>query len=100
MSHTIAPYNGDTLRFVIVTIVNYVVGGEPVSASDAGVNGVDAVIFGTIPPSANSLGVPLFPILYGSNIKLFKFVSGAPVEIATTSNLNAIIPCLVHVSLL
>jgi|SRR5579859_4454889 len=100
MSHTVAPANGDTLRFALLTIVNYAVGGELVSAADVGVSGVDAVIMGSVPASKNSLGVPLFPILDTGKIRLFQFVSGAPVEIAATTALNAVIPCLVHVSIL
>lgn len=99
MSHTDSPANGDALKFLLLTVVNYTAGGEPVTANDAGVKAVDAVFFGTVPASQNTLAVPLFPLLDGGNIKLFQFVSGSPVEIATKVGLNAVIPCIVHVSL-
>ena len=83
----------------MLTIVNYVAGGEVVPPSELPqTNAVDALIMGTVPPSQNSLGVALFPLLSGGKIMLFRFVSGAPVEISSTTALNAVIPCLVHVS--
>lgn len=101
MSHTVQQSSGGTLYFVLITIVNYTNGGEPVAASDiTGVFAVDGIIMGNVPASANTLGVPLFPILSGGKIVLFQFVSGAPVEIATKTGLNAVIPCLVHPSVL
>lgn len=98
MSHTTVIAPECLLRFVTLTVTNYTVGGEAVSAADANCAAVDGVFFGTIPPSKNSLGVALFPLLNAGKIQLFQFVSGSPVEIPTTNALNAVVPCLVHVS--
>lgn len=100
MSHSVAPLNGDTLKFASLTIMDYTAGGEPVSASDVGVTSVDGVFMASVSASQNSLGTVLFPVLTSGKIMLFRFISGAPVEIPTTAALNAVIPCLVHVSVL
>jgi hypothetical protein len=99
MSHTIAPYTSQELRFVLLTIVNYATGGEAVAATEIpGVTGVDALVMGDVPANQNSLGVPLFPILVSGKIQLFRFTAGAPVEIAPTTGLNAVLPAIVHVT--
>lgn len=97
MSHTLTQ-PGDSLRFALLNIINYAVGGEQVLPSEVGAVTVDAVILGTVPPGSNSLNVPLFPILSGGKIMLFRFVAGAPVEIPATTALNAAVPCLIHIS--
>lgn len=99
MSHTVSPPNGNLFEFAMLTIVNYTAGGEPVSASDVGVNGVDGVFMSPVGTTNNSLGSILFPLLSAGKILLFRFVAGAPVEIPTTVALNALIPVIVHVSL-
>ena len=84
---------GTVIGFAIATIGDYANGGEQVSV--AGLNfpaNFLGAALGTVPPTKNSLGVPLFPVLDGSKIKLFRFVSGSPVEIPTTAGLNAQIP--------
>ena len=99
MSHSIlSTVNPGAFVFIQVQIVNYVVGGEAVTASEFHIGAVDAVLFATIPASQNSLAVPLFPILESGKIKLYRFVSGAPSEISATTNLNATMSALVHVS--
>lgn len=98
MSHTLSQNAPDILAFVKLTIVNYVAGGEAVNPSEVSMSGViDGVIFGTVPAGQNSLAVPLFPLLNAGKVMLFRFVSGAPVEIPPTTALNAIIPCIVKI---
>lgn len=88
MSHTLNIENG--CQIVSMTIQNYTSGGEQVTLAELGNRlAIDGVILSNIPASANSLGVPLFPILDGGKVKLFRFVSGSPAEIPTTANLNA-----------
>lgn len=94
MSHTIA-YNVAGLSPLTLTIVNYTTGGEAVTLAELGMQAVMGVMFATVSPGQNSLGVPLFPILIGGAVKLFQFVSGSPVEIPTTSALNAVVMCLI-----
>jgi hypothetical protein len=99
MSHTLTPTNGLTERWVILTIVNYATGGEPVAPTEIdGVTAVDAILIGTVPANQNSLGVPLFPVLNSGKIQLFRFVSGSPAEVPPTTGLNAVMPILVHAS--
>lgn len=101
MSHTINNSNPQHTAYVRVTIVDYATGGEAVSTSEilpGDLSTVDSVMFGTVPPGQNSLNAPLFPILIAGKIALFRFVSGAPVEIPPTTGLNAVVPCLVHLS--
>ena len=84
---------GNIVGFMILTIVDYTNGGETVSVANLNYppNFLGADL-GTVPPTKNSLGVPLFPVLDGAKVKLFRFVSGSPVEIPTTAGLNAQIP--------
>jgi hypothetical protein len=79
--------------FAILTIGDYTNGGEQVSVASLNFppNFLGADL-GTVPSTKNSLGVPLFPVLEGAKVKLFRFVSGSPVEIPTTAGLNAQIP--------
>ena len=79
--------------FTTVTIGDYTNGGEQVSV--AGLNYPPNFLgasLGNVPASKNSLGVPLFPVLDGAKVRLYRFVSGAPAEIPTTAGLNAQIP--------
>lgn len=101
MSHSIANNNPSHIAYVRVTIINYTTGGETVLSSEVlpgDLSTIDSVIFGTVPPGQNSLGVPLFPVLLGGKVALFQFTAGVPGEIPTTANLNAVVPCLVHLS--
>lgn len=99
MSHTINKQAGFVEIFPLqLTIANYAVGGEAVTAAELGCLGVNGVILGQVPPGQNSLAVPLFPILSGGKIMLFRFVSGAPVEIAATTALNAVVTAIVFVT--
>lgn len=98
MSHTLTGNAPDMLLFRRLTIIDYATGGEAVSASEVvGSAIIDGVIFGTVPAGQNSLGVPLFPLLGGGKVMLFRFTAGAPVEIAPTVGLNAAIPCIVKI---
>lgn len=90
MSHTVQQNSG--LCYPLrVTIVNYTNGGENFSLADLGALSFSGIVLGNVSPSNNSLGVLLIPILNGANLRLYQFVSGSPVEISTTSNLNAVI---------
>jgi hypothetical protein len=84
--------SSNNIRWATVTIINYVAGGESFSVADFDVLTIISAIPGQVAASQNSLGVPLFPVLDGGKVKLYRFTSGAPVEIATTANLNAVIP--------
>jgi len=98
MSHTVTTSvspNQSGIAIFTATIVNYVSGGEQFAASDFRVTSILNVIMGNVPASANSLGVPLFPILDAGKVRLFQFTAGAPVEIATTTGLNAAISVLI-----
>jgi len=88
MSHSIAHTATGSAPYQI-TIPNYTSGGETFAAADFQVGAIVGALLGNVPSNQNSLGVPLFPILFGATVKLFQFVSGAPVEIPTTPNLNA-----------
>lgn len=103
MSHTFGTFErANGLEYSTLTIVNYVVGGEAINPAELLPSGtppgVLGVIFGNVPPAKNSLGVLLFPVLDSGKVRLFQFVSGAPVEIATTNNLNAQIPAMIAIS--
>lgn len=101
MSHTINNSNPQHTAYVRVTIVNYAAGGEAVPTSEVlpgDLSTIDSVMFGTVPPGQNSLNTPLFPVLIAGKIALFQFVGGSPVEIPPTTNLNAVVPCLVHLT--
>lgn len=88
--------NTGALIPVQMVIQNYTLGGESVSLNDVpGVTAVAGVIMGSIPSTQNSLGVPLFPILDAGKIRLFQFTAGSPVEIPTTTALNATITAIV-----
>ncbi len=92
MSFSIGPI-ATVVGFAILTIGDYANGGEQVSV--AGLNFPPNFLgasLGIVPASKNSLGVPLFPVLNGAKVQLFRFVSGSPVEIPTTAGLNAQIP--------
>jgi hypothetical protein len=103
MSHTIVQ-NNSTLKALTVAIPNYTVGGETFTFADFGIatfatslaqmNG--GLLLGQVPPNQNSLGVVLFPVWTGTTLKLFQFVSGSPVEIPTTSALNATFSVLLY----
>ena len=97
MTHSIST---DTpgLMPILVTIINYVTGGEAFTAAEFNVPSISSVMLGNVSPAQNSLGVPLFPILVGGKVKLFQFVSGAPVEIPTTTALNAVIDAILFVA--
>lgn len=82
---------------VLLTIQNYATGGEPVSASEVSAQSVRGVVMGTVPPTANSLAVPLLPILDGGKIKLFQFSGGSFVEIPPTTALNAQVSAVILV---
>lgn len=100
MSHSINNFSPSdvTLKVGQLTIVNYTVGGEAVNPLvDLGVSRIGGAILGTVPAGQNSLAVPLFPILSGGNILLFRFVAGVPTEIPSTTALNAVIPFLVFI---
>jgi hypothetical protein len=95
MSHTNSVQQSQQIRMIQTTIVNYTQGGEAYTAAEFAVNGVVGVLLGQVPASANSLGVPLFPILDGGKVKLFQFSGGSPAEIPTTNTLNAVITALI-----
>src|SRR5579872_4526339 len=90
MSHTEDPNEIQTAA-VSLTIVDYVTGGEAVNAEDFGIPSFTNGCFGIIPPSQNSLGVHLFPMVIGTTIKLFQLVSGVLTQIPTTPGLNAVL---------
>ena len=97
MSHTLQIFGPAFLLPCSLTIINYAVGGELVSPSEvASPSGVNMVLLGTCPPTQNSLGVPLFPVLSAGKIMLFRFTSGSPVEIGATTSLNAVIPVMIQ----
>jgi hypothetical protein len=97
MSHSLTLLAGSQAFPGTLTIINYVVGGESVTLAELAGLALSGCIFGTVPPGSNSLGVPLFPLLSGGKILLFRFTAGAPVEIAATTALNAVIPFLAFV---
>ena len=88
MSHT---FQTDFLAYapVILTIHNYVNGGESVPIP--ALNGMTVnVLMGIVPPWKNSLGVTLYPLQFpNAIIRLFQFQAGTFSEIPTTNNLNA-----------
>lgn len=94
MSHTINS-GGSNVQAITATIVNYVVGGEQFTIAEFGIRNILGVILGTVPASANSLAVPLFPVLDAGKVKLFRFVAGVPTEIPATNNLNAILTAII-----
>lgn len=96
MSHSITAEGGTNVSFVIVTILNYVSGGEAFTAAEFNLTKINGFILGQVGPGSNSLGVPLFPVVDGGKVKLFQFVGGAPTEIPTTNNLNAAVPALLY----
>lgn len=99
MSHVVTRQDGfPTIAPVQLTIQDYALGGEAVTAAELGCVGVAGVILATVPPGQNSLAVPLFPILSGGKIMLFRFTAGAPVEIAATVGLNAVITAILFVT--
>lgn len=98
MSHSVQSIErGMEILLVSATIVNYVAGGEQLTALEISAGPIRSVLFGTVPAAQNSLGVPLFPLLVGGKITLFRFVSGSPVEIPPTVALNAVVTALVLV---
>jgi hypothetical protein len=98
MSHTINQLNNNLCFFVSFTIVNYVAGGESVLPTEfpAPITQIDAVVFGTVPATGNSLATPLLPLLEGGKVKLIRWVGGVPTEIPTTNALNATVWAVVH----
>lgn len=100
MSHTLNYVQPNALLIASLVITNYTQGGETVLPTELpNVAAIDAVFFATVAPGQNSLGVPLFPILSGGAIKLYEFSGGVPVEIPTTTSLNATINAIVHPSI-
>src|SRR5580704_9262069 len=97
MSHSLnfgGPGSGG--RLITFTIINYVSGGngEVFTTTELGISSAQGVIVALCPPALNSLGVALFAELVPINstsggFKLMQLISGALVEIPTTSNLNA-----------
>src|SRR5579859_2379660 len=97
MSHSLTAFSGN-VYMVKLTIVNYSTGGEAVTPAELGATTTDGVVLGQVPANQNSLAVPLFPVLSSGKIVLFQFVSGSPVEIPPTTNLNAVLSAMVHLS--
>ncbi len=104
MSHSLnfgGPGSGG--HIMSFTIINYTAGGngEVFTTQEIGAaNGSQGVICALCPPALNSLGVMLFPELVPINstsggFKMMQLVSGALVEIPTTTALNATITALV-----
>jgi hypothetical protein len=89
MSHTIQQIGGYLSSLWTMTIQNYTLGGEPVTAAEFLADNVKAVFF--TPCTSNSLGSILIPVLVGSNIRLFQSSGGSISEIPTTAALNAIL---------
>lgn len=76
----------------VLTIVNYVSGGETVSPLEVGAGpNFQGVVFGVCPSDKNSLGVNLFPVVVGGKVQLFQLSGGTFVQIPTTNSLNAVI---------
>lgn len=92
MSHSVQS-TSPNVQYAVVTIINYAVGGEQFSIADfPSILSIVSALPGQVAASANSLGVPLFPVLNAGKVKLYQFTAGAPVEIPATSALNAVIP--------
>lgn len=98
MSHTLTRLVLGNLVPLTVVINNYALGGESVLPSEFNAAGVDGILLAEVPSGQSSLGVPLFPILSGGKVVLYQFVGGSPVEIPATTNLNASVFALVHVT--
>ena len=101
MSHTVSTsyQSGEVLiamRFVSLTIIDYSIGGEAVTAAE--INAL--VVRGVFPATCtqNSLGKILLPILVGNKIILAEDLAGSIVEIPSTVGLNANIVALVVVN--
>ena len=93
MSHSVQNAGSTNMKYALVTIINYTQGGEQFTVADfPSVLVIVSALPGQVAASANSLGVPLFPVLDGGKVKLYEFVSGSPTEIPTTTALNAVIP--------
>jgi|ERR1700675_1104100 len=82
---------------VVLTILNYTLGGEAVSAVEVGTSTISGVIMGIVSPNDNSLGVPLLPVLVSGKILLYRFVTNAFAEVPTTTALNAKISAVILV---
>jgi len=93
MSHTLRQLYG-AITPVELVIIDYTNGGEVIPSDETIGIFIEGVIFATVPPNKNSLGVALFPVLINGSVRLFRFVSGSPVEIPTTPGLNATISAL------
>ena len=94
MSHTInASQFASTVGVYQVTITNYTNGtGESFTLAELGLRAQTNPIIPILNPSSrNSLSALIFPVYANGVIKLFQFVSGAPVEVPTTVGLNAIL---------
>lgn len=101
MSHVLTQLPESHVIPLTLLIVDYAVGGEAVALSELGprgVFGVSGVMLAPCPPSQNALAAVLFPILDAGRVKLFRFVSGAPVEIPATAGLNATLFGFVHIT--
>lgn len=92
MSHTIASLKHGTMVAAFqLTVVNYTaVTGETFTLPELMLGPNVSIIPVLNPSSRNSLGSLIFPVFAAGVLKLFRFVSGAPVEVPTTSALNAI----------
>src|SRR5690242_12619468 len=89
MAHTTVYTPARFAGIFTITISNYVSGGENFSLAEFGLNALP--VLPTINPSnRNSLGVLLFPLVVGGNLRLFQLTAGAFSELPTTNGINAI----------
>lgn len=96
MSHTIqGVWDDPQLLIPAILIVNYVAGGEAITAAEVNAPSVDAVFFAIVAAGSNSLGVPLIPAIVGNKIMLFRVTGGVLSEIPTTTALNASVRAIV-----
>jgi hypothetical protein len=123
MSHTIQfGQRANLLLPTIVTIADYVAGGETITLAEIQAASVAGFLLGNIPPSQNSLGVTLFPISQNSlgvtlfpisqnslgvtlfpifqngKALLFRISAGVFSEIPSTVGLNATLVALIFVT--
>jgi hypothetical protein len=98
LAHTINSTNtSSTTNVYQVTITSYTNGtGESFTLAELGLRSQTTPIIPILNPSfRNSLSALIFPIYANGVVKLYQFVSGSPVEVATNASLNAIFDIVV-----
>jgi hypothetical protein len=93
MPHTITsilPVN--SVQYLQLTVTSYTNGtGETFTLSSLGLDPFVTNVVPLLNPSnRNSLNAMIFPVWASGTLKLYEFSSGSPVEIPTTTALNAI----------